>query len=312
MNDTADLVARQTLADVIGRLLIAPPSAQLWAEAVALPELATVMTDQPESLAVAYEQTFGRNVYPYESLYRDEELMLNTAAADQVAAFYATCGFTPPQTVGAPDHLGVEFLFLARLIATEAVALADGDSGLQHWAHQHTASFLSNHLAVWVPVWAHAVQRIPGHPLYQTLTTLAVEFIESELERLQPVPSSSRSYIPLATSAASPETDDLNTLIRHLITPVHAGIFFSRADCSQLARRLGFSIPIGDRFTMMRTLFETAGEFEQADGLIVALQEMMSAEAQRLSLLIDGQAAWQSFLAPWIERLERSQRLIST
>ncbi|MGQ9482093.1 TorD/DmsD family molecular chaperone [Chloroflexus sp.] len=312
MNDTADLVARQTLADVIGRLLIAPPSAQPWAEAVALPELATVMTDQPESLAVAYEQTFGRNVYPYESLYRDEELMLNTAAADQVAAFYATCGFTPPQTVGAPDHLGVEFLFLARLIATEAAALADGDSGLQHWAHQHAASFLSNHLAVWVPVWAHAVQRIPGHPLYQTLATLAVEFIESELERLQPVPSSSRSYIPLATSAASPETDDLNTLIRHLITPVHAGIFFSRADCSQLARRLGFSIPIGDRFTMMRTLFETAGEFEQADGLIVALQEMMSAEAQRLSLLIDGQAAWQPFLAPWIERLERSQRLIST
>lgn len=312
MNDTADLVARQTLADVIGRLLIAPPSAQLWAEAVALPELATVMTDQPESLAVAYEQTFGRNVYPYESLYRDEELMLNTAAADQVAAFYATCGFTPPQTVGAPDHLGVEFLFLARLIATEAAALADGDSGLQHWAHQHAASFLSNHLAVWVPVWAHAVQRIPGHPLYQTLATLAVECIESELERLQPVPSSSRSYIPLATSAASPETDDLNTLIRHLITPVHAGIFFSRADCSQLARRLGFSIPIGDRFTMMRTLFETAGEFEQADGLIVALQEMMSAEAQRLSLLIDGQAAWQPFLAPWLERLERSQRLIST
>lgn len=312
MNDTADLVARQTLADVIGRLLIAPPSAQLWAEAVVLPELATAMTDQPESLAVAYEQTFGRNVYPYESLYRDEELMLNTAAAEQVAAFYATCGFTPPQTIGAPDHLGVEFIFFARLIATEATALADGDSGLQHWAHQHAAFFLSNHLATWVPVWAHAVQRIPGHPFYQTLTTLAVEFIESELERLQPSPPSSRAYIPLATTDASTETDDLNTLVRHLITPVRAGIFFSRTDCSQMARRLGFSIPIGDRFTMMRTLFETAGEFEQAAGLIVALQEMMLAETQKLSRLIDGQVAWQPFLAPWIERLERSQRLIST
>jgi hypothetical protein len=63
---------------------------------------------------------------------------------------------------------------------------------------------------------------------------------------------------------------------------------------------------------MMRTLFETAGEFEQADGLIVALQEVISAETQKLSLLIDGQAAWRPFLAPWIERLERSQRLIST
>jgi hypothetical protein len=72
------------MADMIGRLLLAPPSPALWEEAAILVDLAAVTDNRPEALAIAYEYVFGRNVYPYESLYCDEELMLNTATAEQL------------------------------------------------------------------------------------------------------------------------------------------------------------------------------------------------------------------------------------
>lgn len=303
MTAYTELAARQALASLIGRLLLAPPAAELWAEAAALPELAAVMGDGPEELAVAYEYLFGRNVYPYESLYRDEELMLNTAAADRVAAFYTACGYEPDPNVGAPDHLGLELTALARLIATEAAAQAHGDAALRGWARRQAAALVRQHLAGWAPIWARAVQRIPAHPFYQTLASLVVELIGSELERLAGEPVAMQEYIPLQPATPHDEETDLNALIRYLITPVKAGFFLSRADCSALARQLGFAIPISDRFNMARTLFETAGQFEQVKALITALQDIMSNEEQELRRLIDAQAVWEPALRPWLARL---------
>ncbi len=312
MNDHTTLVARQTLADIIGRLLLAPPSPALWEEAAILVDLAAVTDKRPEALAIDYEYVFGRNVYPYESLYRDEELMLNTATAEQVAATYSACGFSPTQNVGALDHLGLEFIFLARLIATEATALADGKPDRYHWARQQMAAFLVGHLAVWVPIWARAVQRIPAHSFYQNLASLAVEFIGSELERLSPPVPTLPTYIPLQSATAPADIDELGALVRHLITPVRSGIFLSRADCTLLARQLGFTVPIGDRFTMVRTLFETAGQFGQVLDLVTALENVMSNEIQELHRLIATQSIWQPLLQPWVQQLTQSIHIVCT
>ncbi len=312
MNDHTTLVARQTLADILGRLLLAPPSPTLLEEAAILVDLTAVTDNRPEALAIDYEYVFGRNVYPYESLYRDEELMLNTATAEQVAATYNTCGFLPTQNVGAPDHLGLEFIFLARLIATEATALSTENLDRYYWARQQMAAFLADHLAVWVPIWARAVQRIPAHPFYQTLASLTVEFIGSELERLSPPTPASPTYIPLQSATTPAEVDELGALVRHLITPVRAGIFLSRADCTMLARQLGFSVPIADRFTMVRTLFETAGQFEQVIDLVTALENVMSNEIQELHCLIATQSVWQPLLQPWVQRLTQSIHIVRT
>ncbi|WP_298817985.1 TorD/DmsD family molecular chaperone [Chloroflexus sp.] len=311
MNDYNNLLARQTLADLLGRLLLAPPSADLWAEAAKLPELATLLGESQSELAIAYEYLVGRNVYPYESLYRDEDLMLNTAAADRVAAFYDECGFTPDQSAGAPDHLGIELILLARLIATEAAAMATGDDALAGWSRRQAATFLRQHLAGWVPVWVQAVQRIATHPFYWRLAELTLELISSELERLADEPSASREVIPLQPVSTHSEETDLTMLIRHLITPVRSGIFLSRADLSALARRLGFSIPINDRFTMARALFETAGEFEQAHALINALDELLGVEINDLHRLSATLAAWKPLLQPWIDRLTASRAMLA-
>jgi len=214
--------------------------------------------------------------------------------------------------VGAPDHLGLEFIFLARLIATEATALSAENLDRYYWARQQMAAFLADHLAVWVPIWARAVQRIPAHPFYQTLASLTVEFIGSELERLSPPMPVSPTYIPLQSATAPAEVDELGALVRHLITPVRAGIFLSRADCTMLARQLGFSVPIADRFTMVRTLFETAGQFEQVIDLVTTLENVMSNEIQELHRLIATQSVWQPLLQPWAQRLTQSIHIVRT
>ncbi len=311
MKSDSDLLARQALTDLVGRLLLAPPAAPTWAEVTALPDLAALVGEQPEALAIAYETVFGRNVYPYESLYRDEELMLNTEAASRVAAFYAECAFTPTTTVGAPDHLGLELIFLARLMATEVTASAAGDQALQRWARQRAAAFLHTHLAVWTPIWASAVQRVADHAFYRTLAALVIDLIGSELERLAGEYVRATELIPLHPVTAAAEID-LAALIQRLITPISAGMFLSRADLSALARALGLSLPIGDRQSMARALFETAGQFELIDALIRAFDQMMASEMDTLAQLSATYPSWQPLLEPWLIRLSASRALLTS
>lgn len=54
---------------------------------------------------------------------------------------------------------------------------------------------------------------------------------------------------------------------------------------------------------MARTLFETAGQFEQVEALIAALQDIMSNETAELRRLIAAQPVWEPALQPWLARL---------
>ncbi|MBX0330898.1 molecular chaperone TorD family protein [Oscillochloris sp. ZM17-4] len=142
----------------MSRLYLAPPDAALIAELRELPGFAEHIAPQPptpnpQPLAIEYERIFGRNVYPYESLYVDRELMLNTDAADRVVELCAASGYgIPARTAGAPDHLGIELGLMAHLLDLEAAALEAGDILEAGRAHELQVSCLRTHLSAWVPV----------------------------------------------------------------------------------------------------------------------------------------------------------------
>src|SRR5688500_15785453 len=109
------LYARQASYDLLARLYLGEPDVALAQE---LRELRILLEQPPDEaglpawiaeLATEYQRLFGMNVYPYESIFVDRELLLNTAAADRVARLYHDCGFDGAAArVGAPDHLGLE------------------------------------------------------------------------------------------------------------------------------------------------------------------------------------------------------------
>src|SRR5437868_4910333 len=122
MIDAPQLHARQAGYDLLARLYLAEPDAAVLAYVRDLPGFAECLPPPAaqaawqEAQAAEYQRLFGMNVYPYESLFRDPDLMLNTAATARVRQLYVDLGFAmPPVRTGAPDHLGLELRLLRDL-----------------------------------------------------------------------------------------------------------------------------------------------------------------------------------------------------
>jgi TorA maturation chaperone TorD len=344
--DTAAMLqARRALYGLLSRLFLAPPDAALLSELAELPGFAEALpfahrsqlrlpdprpptpapqpptpnprldpdprppTPDPrlDSLQIAYEHLFGRNVYPYESLYVDRDLMLNTVAADEVARLYAECGFIPSSATGAPDHLGLELGLMAHLLALEVAARAGDDTAALAWARAQQARCLHAHLARWAPVCLRAVERATSDRLYLAVARLTVELILSDLGLL-PSPGSPLPAPP--SPLLAPDDHGLNHVVRVLLTPDLAGIFLSREDLAALGRRLSLPAPIGERFQMLRGLFESAGRFELVVPLLDALAELLAAEAGAMSALAAEHPAWATIGRGWLERIAQGRALL--
>lgn len=332
-----ELQARRGLYDLLARLYLRPPDETLLQALRELPGLAehvAIAPDALEALQVEYETIFGRNVYPYESLYRDRELMLNTAVADRIARLYAACGFAAGvNEAGAPDHLGLELGLMAQLVAREVAALAGEDGAARSWARARQGQCLHEHLALWVTPCVWAIERVSTHPLYLTVARLTMELVLDDLGRVEapgpdpllleavrepptlPPPglTPDRELIPLRPYPDQPEGEreqGLNRVVRQLITADEVGIFFSRSDLTLIGRQLGLPVPIGERFQMLRGLFESAGQFELIAPLLDALHALVTAEASRVEAFVGAYPAWRAGADHWRTRLERGRALL--
>jgi TorA maturation chaperone TorD len=337
------LRARRAAYELLARLWLAPLNGELAATLRELPGFAEhlpVGDTSPwlDELAVEYERLFGQNVYPYESIFRDHELMLNTAAAERVAALYRDCGFEAGVGPGgAPDHLGLELRLMAALIAREEQAVAHRDTPGIHWARARQAECLHAHLAQWAPICAQTVGRAARHPLYASLAGLTAELIGSDLVVLPARPPandmptreierglpgiSKKIRDDLSQSASSAFYDKdvesgedergMNQLARQLLTADCVGVFLCRADMAALGRALDLPVPMGDRAAMLRGLFEAAGQFDQLPALLGALDRVFAGAGAEIAALRHDFPAWAPYGEPWRARVDAGRALLA-
>lgn len=92
---------------------------------------------------------------PYESLYAQtgqNEMM------GSLNRFYAERGFAKAEEVkDASDQIGVEYAFLATLLACEIAALEAGEAARADELDAAVESFRSQHLSRWAPAYAHSL-----------------------------------------------------------------------------------------------------------------------------------------------------------
>ena len=87
--------ARRDSYALLARLTLAEPAAALLRYLGDLPGFGDVLPADAatpgglDALAAAYQDLFGASVYPYEALFCDPDLLLNTAATERVVRFYA-------------------------------------------------------------------------------------------------------------------------------------------------------------------------------------------------------------------------------
>ncbi|AFA39084.1 putative component of anaerobic dehydrogenase [Pyrobaculum oguniense TE7] len=112
-----------------------------------LRELGVEIPRDLERLRSEYADIFIINIPPYESAFTSQANRLWDAAAIEVWGHYKEAGFQPDLAKAralAPDHVGLELLFLSILL----------ERGLRDMADE----FLSMHILRWVPQLYAAVE----------------------------------------------------------------------------------------------------------------------------------------------------------
>ena len=175
--DTYRLLARLCLAEVDARLLAALRQTAALGPALVGADDALLAT-----LRAEYARLFLLNAVPYESVYVDEQMMLNTAATAAVVAVYREGAYSPAGQVGAPDHVGLELAFVGHLVDAEVGALDSGDLAGAAASRALQVRFLGEHLGRWAPIWATALLRLARHPFYVALAEVVRDYVLAELE----------------------------------------------------------------------------------------------------------------------------------
>jgi TorA maturation chaperone TorD len=326
---SADFNSRAQLYALLARLFLEELDRPLALYLRGLPGLAEHIPPDPAvddwlgDLRAEHQWLFGLNVYPYEAIFRDRDLMLNTASTSRVVALYEACGFAPAARLraGAPDHLGVELALMAELT-----------SRLPHdpAARSRIAELLHRHLAAWLPPCSEALARVARAPLYRALAEIATELVLADLERF---PAPETSEVGRATRhktsqnaqisevwrteayAPSPQRESglggegledergLRPIVRRLLTPDDVGVFISRADIAAVGHALALPAPIAEREQMLVALFGAAGQFELVPALLAALGGLLRGADGAYARLAADHPAWVTQGRVWRGRV---------
>ncbi|MEM7349038.1 MAG: molecular chaperone TorD family protein [Chloroflexota bacterium] len=299
----------------------------------ALPELATALPDTSiatlDELAVEYQRLFGFNLPPYESIFIDPSAMLMAPATERVQALYRQGQWRVPSDTrtGAPDHIGVELLALADWLEARKAP----------FAHQ----LQTEHLALWVPPFVLALQRLSPHPFYIALSDLTVDLVlatlpmgkpdspdnlfpdlppppvykgsgETAFDLIQDIPTDTELQAPIDPNEFSEGNSDvdkgddsvsLRRLIKGFLPPREAGLFITREDLARISQALELPISMGERYIMLETLFRQAGQYDLLPTLFEQLTRLLVTTKADYDRLAEEYPNWRPYAQAWNNRL---------
>jgi len=136
----------------------------------------------------------GQHIAPYESVFRDTReiegkeisgMLMGQSAIDvqqwyRLAALEISSDFKE-----LPDHIGLEFHYLAYLCDREQAFGDAGDSAKQTRAREMQRDFLKAHVLSWLGDLAEKIRAKAALSLYPAIASLAVEFCQNDLATLE-------------------------------------------------------------------------------------------------------------------------------
>ncbi len=214
------------------------------------PRFAPAASVGVEDLRIEFTRLFAMSVFPYASVFRDPEGLMNTETTARVEAEYAQARFLidPRYPIGAPDHFGAELLFASHLF----------DRGNSDAAQ----AFLLRQVLPWTGIFTHAVERAARQDFYRVLARETRQWLFENA-------GASPSNLP-ATNASLIADDDtgLDSVVMLLLTPARSGIYLNKDDLRRIANQVDVPISFGDRWLMLRSLFQAAGEYGKIGELV--------------------------------------------
>ncbi|MHC4234837.1 MAG: TorD/DmsD family molecular chaperone, partial [Planctomycetota bacterium] len=129
-------------------------------------------------LQATFNQLFGHAVRgkcpPYELEYGRGEILQQASALADISGFYAAFGMeVSHDAADRPDHVSVECEFMSVLCAKQARAINAGEADHAEICSDAQRTFLRDHLARWLPGFAHRVSQADPNGFYGALAGFA-------------------------------------------------------------------------------------------------------------------------------------------
>lgn len=306
--------ARHHTYTFLSRLYLDGLTEELLAYAEAVPELAAVLSPpfQPDAAAADHQHLFGFNVFPYESIFLDPQGLLGGIVTDALIRYYQEVGFQIDASTSSPDHIGYELGLLAFLCGAEADAWENDLPAVAENRRRQQQRFLQTHLLRWLLPLVIGVRQ-QSSPFYRAVADLTLDLAHSHTADLGQSPAETAP--PFALPAPPPLLEDrytgLSQIARYLTTPPYSGVFLSRDDVADLARRQQLPRGFGSRHQMLTNLMRSAVQYDAFPNLLQLLHERVAGwESEYTSYAGDlPQAA--PFAEPWQERTAVTTHLLA-
>jgi TorA maturation chaperone TorD len=134
-----------------------------------------------------FTNLFLLHMTPYESFYRREDQMMETAGDNPVLQLFNEHDFrvnlAKARTVSA-DHIGIELEFMYKLCDSELKALKDNELETAGAIAKIGQDFLKDHLLEWAPMYLLNMKSEAGTALYFDIAEFTLEFMMSDYEYL--------------------------------------------------------------------------------------------------------------------------------
>ena len=140
-----------------------------------------------EDLNADFTTVFLLNVYPYESVFMNDQGYIDPSVTNPTLIFYREHGYMidlNETRVLSPDHIAVEMEFMMTLIKEELEALKNKNEDQVKKLRGIQKKFLEEHLANWGPIYLMSAKDMAETPFYQDVCELSLEFILSDYEYL--------------------------------------------------------------------------------------------------------------------------------
>ena len=194
-----------------------------------------------------HTELFVFRLIPHASVYLGREGMLGGEAADRVAGFWRALRLAPPPE---PDHLAGLLSLYATLCEA---ARGEQDTARRLLWRESRRALLWEHLLPWAVPYARAVAA-GDCMLYAAWGELLAEALLAEAAEMEPPGT---PPLHLRDVPGLPESgDDLQLLVRAILTPVRSGLLLTRWDLASGARTLGLGLRAGERTFALRSLLD--------------------------------------------------------
>ncbi len=308
LDRAAIALARQHGYLLCGRLLLEGLTPELLPFVQQIPELATAVPPayDDESAAVHYQNIFGFNLFPFQSIFLDRSGLVGGQETKRVQQFLGKVGYEGVSDVDA-DHMGQLLLCLAALCE---------DGGQQ--ARQQQAELLGQHLLRWLLPFTCAL-KLQKRDFYTALADLLLIFVADHAQDLAEELTRQRPYtLPQPPAILNDKKSGWKEIAAFLLTPMATGIYLGRDMIGALARQFKLPRGFGDRQQMLVNLIQSAIVYDSFGEAMMELERITAVYqthylTQQPHFPHDATLAeqWQDQTVHTIEFLKRLQSLVA-